>query len=109
METNDLIKILTADARRPAPSLPLIWWGAVGLAMVVAALVFAALLGPRPDIAAAAKTPRFLMKLALTIALATSAIGAGRALLSPQESWRKAYLAVGPAMLLLAVTIELLV
>jgi hypothetical protein len=109
METNDLIRMLTADARRPLLSLPLVWWGAVGLAVIVAALVFAALLGPRPDIGAAAETPRFLMKFVITIALTASAFGVARALLRPEESWRKAYLAVAPALVLVAVTIELLV
>jgi hypothetical protein len=109
METNDLIRVLAADARRPAPSLPLVWWGAVGLAIVVAALVFAALLGPRPDIGAAAETPRFLMKFAITIALAASTAAVARALLRPEGSWRKAYLAAAPALVVLAVIIELLV
>ena len=98
METNDLIRVLAADARRPAPSLLLLWWGAVGLAVVVAALGFAALLGPRPDIGAAAETPRFLMKFVITIALAVTAFGVARALLRPEGSWRKAYLALAPAL-----------
>jgi len=109
METNDLIKMLAADARRPAPPLTLVWWGAVGLAVLCAALIFAALLGPRPDIAAAVETPRFLMKFAITITLAAGAFGVARALLRPEGSWRKAYLAVAPALTLLAVTVELLV
>jgi hypothetical protein len=109
METNDLIRVLAADARQPAPSLALVWWGAVGLAIVIAAVVFAALLGPRPDIAAAAETPRFLMKFAITIALTASALGVARALLRPEESWRKAYLAAAPVLVVLAVIVELLV
>lgn len=109
MKTNELIRALAADARQPAPSLALVWWGAVGLAIVIAAVVFAALLGPRPDIAAAAATPRFLMKFAITIALAASSLGVARALLRPEESWRKAYIAVAPALVVLAVIIELLV
>jgi hypothetical protein len=108
METNELISRLSADTRQPRLSLELVWWGAVGLAIVVAALVFSAMLGPRPDIAAAAQTPRFLAKLAITIVLAASAFGATRGLLRPEESWRKLSLGLAPALILLAVVGELL-
>ncbi|MGE3738376.1 MAG: NrsF family protein [Geminicoccaceae bacterium] len=49
--------------RRPAASLSSLWWGAVGLAIALAAVVFFATLGPRPDLAAAAETPRFVVLL----------------------------------------------
>jgi hypothetical protein len=109
METNELIRTLAADARRPALSLALLWWGAMGLAIILAALVFSALLGPRPDIAAAAQTPRFLAKFVITVALAASALGVARALLRPEESWRKLSLGSAPALVFLAVVVELLV
>ncbi len=59
MDTNELIKALAADTRPPEASLSSVWWGAAGLAIALAAAVFFATLGPRPDIAAAAETPRF--------------------------------------------------
>ena len=59
MDTDDLIKALAADTRRPTVALSLVWWGAAGLATVLAAAVFFVTLGPRPDISAAAETPRF--------------------------------------------------
>ena len=90
MDTNELIKALAADTRPPAPSLSSVWWGAVGLGIGLAAAVFFALLGPRPDIAAAAETPRFLFKFVVTITLAVSAFGVARALSRPGEAWRKA-------------------
>jgi hypothetical protein len=111
MDTNELIKALAADTRPPAASLSSVWWGAAGLAIALAAAVFFALLGPRPDIAAAAETPRFLFKFMLTITLAVSAFGVARALSRPGESWRKAvpYLAAAPALMAMAVIVEIIV
>jgi hypothetical protein len=111
METREFIKALAADTRPPAASLSSVWWGAAGLAVAVAATVFFALLGPRPDIAAAAETPRFLFKFILTITLAVSAFGVARALSRPGETWRKAMpcLAAAPALMAMAVTVEIVV
>jgi hypothetical protein len=111
MDTNELIKALAADTRPPALSLSSVWWGAAGLAIALAAAVFFALLGPRPDIAAAAETPRFLFKFVVTITLAVSAIGVVRALSRPRETWRSAkpYLAAAPALMAIAVIVELVV
>ena len=66
----------------------------------MAAAVFIAVLGPRPDIAAAAETPRFLFKFVITVTLAASAFGVVRALSPPGEAWRGAirYLAAVPAL-----------
>jgi hypothetical protein len=111
MDTNELIKALAADTRPPAASLSSVWWGAAGLAIVLAAAVFFAMLGPRPDIAAAAETPRFLFKFVLTITLAVSAFGLARALSRPDGTWREGmpYLAAAPALLALAVVVEIFV
>ena len=78
MDTNELIKALAADTRPSAASLSSVWWGAAGLAIALAAAVFFAMLGPRPDIAAAAETPRFLFKFVVTVTLAVSAFGIAR-------------------------------
>jgi hypothetical protein len=111
MDTNELIKALAADTRPPAASLSSVWWGAAGFAIALAAAVFFALLGPRPDIAAAAETPRFLFKFVVTITLAVSAFGLARALSRPGETWRKAlpYLAAAPALMAMAVIVEIFV
>jgi hypothetical protein len=63
----------------------------------------------RPDIAAAAGTIRFLVKFVITITLAVSAFGLARALSRPGETWREAvpYLEVPPALVALAVIVEL--
>lgn len=111
MDTSELIRALAADTRPPAPSLPLVWWSAAGLAIVLAAAVFFATLGPRPDIAAAAETPRFLFKFLVTITLAASAFGLARALSRPGETGRRAMLALAaaPALVAMAVVFELFV
>jgi hypothetical protein len=111
MDTNELIKALAADTRPPEASLSSVWWGAAGLAIVLAAAVFFATLGPRPDFAAAAETPRFLFKFVVTITLAVSAFGLARALSRPGEAWRKAmpYLAVAPVLIAMAVMVEIAV
>jgi hypothetical protein len=109
MDTNELVKILAADAGHRTAPLSSVWWGAGGLAVALAAAFFFAALGPRPDIAAAAETPRFLFKFLVTIILAVSAFGLLRALSRPGEAWRKSlpYLAAGPALLVAAVVLEL--
>jgi hypothetical protein len=109
MDTNELIKALAADARQRAAPMSFVWWGAAGLAISVAAAVFFATLGPRPDIAIAVETPRFLFKFVVTITLAVSAFGLARALSRPGETWRKAmpYLAAAPTLMAIAVIVEL--
>lgn len=109
MDTNELIKALVANTRQPVASLSSVWWSAVGLAIGFAAVVFFATLGLRPDIAAAAETLRFVFKFVVTITLAASAFSCARALSRPGETWRSAipYLAVAPALLAIAVIVEL--
>jgi hypothetical protein len=110
MDTNELIHALAADRRPPAASLASVWRGAAALAIGLAALVFFATLGPRPDIVIAAQTPRFLFKFIVTITLAASAFGLVRALSRPGAPWRKTipYLAAAPALIAMAVSVELL-
>ncbi len=110
MDTNELIGTLAADARRPATPLSTAWWAATGLAIALAAAAFSAILGPRPDIATAAETYRFLFKFLVTITLAASAFGCVRALSRPGENWRRAvpYLAAAPALIAMAIVVELI-
>ena len=110
MDTNELIRTLAEDTRRPATPLATLWWVAVSLAITFDAAVFLAMLGPRPDIAAAAETLRFLFKFLITITLAASAFGCARALSRPGETWRRwiPCLAAAPALIAMAVVAELL-
>jgi len=109
MDTSVLIKALVADTQRPSASLSSVWWGAVGVSAALAAVVFYATLGPRPDIAAAAETARFLFKFVVTITLASTAFALARALSRPGEAWRKVvpFLAAAPALLAIALMSEL--
>jgi len=109
METNELIRALASDARVRKASSSSVWWGAVGLAIALAAVSFFTMLGPRSDIATAAETPRFLFKFVVTIALAVSAFGLVRMLSRPEETSRRAmlYLATAPALAVMAVIVEL--
>ena len=109
MDTSELINTLAADKRRPEMSLSTVWWEALGLAIALAAVVFFAILGARPDIATAAETYRFLFKFLVTITLAVSAFGCVRTLSRPGETWRRAmpYLAAAPALIVMAVVVEL--
>jgi hypothetical protein len=109
MDTSEFIKALAADTRRTLISLPAMWWVAVAMAISIAAVVFFAMLGLRPDIAAAAETVRFPFKLLVTITLAVSAFGCVRALSRPGVSSHRAVacLAAAPALIALAVVAEL--
>jgi hypothetical protein len=72
MQTDDLIRALAADRR---PRMPVGRGMAIALAagLVVSAIGLFAVLGPRPDIADAAQTPRFLMKFVETLLLVAAA------------------------------------
>ncbi|WP_104666078.1 NrsF family protein [Ensifer adhaerens] len=111
MDTNDLIKALAADTRRPGLSMSAAWAGAGIGALVLAGFVFSVLLGPRPDIAAAAETLRFLFKFVVAIALAATAFAAVRAAARPEADLRRLlpYLATAPVMVAASVVLELFV
>lgn len=89
--------------------LPAAWWAAAGLAIALSAAAFFAMLGPRPDIATAAETYRFLFKFVITITLAASAFGCVRALSRPGVPSHKtiACLSAAPAFIAIAVAVEL--
>jgi hypothetical protein len=83
MQTNDLIKALKADAAKPSMPLGRAWWIAIIGATIVAAIAFFLLIGPRPDIAAAAHTLRFLFKFVITLSLTAIAFMVLQALSRP--------------------------
>ena len=110
MKTDDLIRALGADSRRPAMTLAAALAAALALAIIVAAIVFAATIGPRPDIAAAAATARFLFKFVVTTVLAATAFIVLTALSRPGPAPRSVlWLAAAPLLLAAAVTLELAV
>jgi hypothetical protein len=111
VKTDELIEALVEDRQRLRLSPRAgILWAAVGGA-VIAALIFMAALGYRPDIAQAAGTFRFLFKFVFTLTLAASALALVLQVFRPEvDLGRRLWLiAVAPAMLLAAVLAELLV
>jgi hypothetical protein len=106
MQTEALIAALQADRRPTAVSLSAAWWGAAGLAALVAAAVFSTL-GPRPDIANAVHSARFLFKFVATVTLAISAFAAVRALSRPDGGRVLPWLATAPVLLVIAIALEL--
>jgi hypothetical protein len=111
MDTNELIKTLASHSKGTVTPLSTVWLRAVGISIAIAALVFFALLGLRPDISTALETPRFLFKFLVTVALAVSAFFCVRALSRPGENRRNAILglAIAPALIAMAVGAELFV
>jgi hypothetical protein len=109
VKTDDLISILSNDGlprQRLWPNLAL---GAVVGTLVAATLFFAAV-GFRPDIAQAAQTIRFLFKFVVTISLAATAVLVSFKLSRPDEDFRSSSaLLVAPILLACAVGVELLV
>jgi len=108
MDTHDLIKALGKDALAKAPAPATVLAGAGLAAILLAVALFAVLIGPRPDIAAAAETSRFLFKFVVTLALALSAAGLLAALARPDATRRTQalMLAVAPLLLTIAVAAE---
>jgi hypothetical protein len=110
MRTDDLIRTLVLDH---APVRP--WSGralAVALAVggLLAAIMLAVELGLRPDIAEAARDPRFIMKFVDALALAASAFSLAILLARPGApiGWWWLALLAGPAVLAASVVAELL-
>jgi hypothetical protein len=108
MKTSHLIDVLANDA-------PLRWnlTRALKTAFIVgnvtSALIFFILIGFRPDIMAAAETTRFLLKFAITVPIATAATAALLRVSRPGAdfgAWGWA-LAISPAILIVAVIVEL--
>lgn len=110
MDTERLIQTLAADGGRPTASMQRIWLAALLASIVVAAIVFFIAIGPRPDIAAAAQTLRFLFKFVVTLALLATAFAALKNLARPGASMRSALpmLLVAPGLLLMAVGAEMM-
>lgn len=110
MNTEDLIRALNADRPTTLPSLSSTWRLSCALAISIAATAFFVMLGPRPDIAQAAETVRFLFKFVVTVALALSALIVLTRLSRPGARLRQAalWLIIAPVLLAISVALELL-
>jgi hypothetical protein len=107
MRTDELIRSLTADtAAAPRLSRSLWLWLAAGWA--VSAVLFAVVLGPRPDFAQVATEPRFLLKFVEALLLAATAAAVVLRLAQPGVRFGGAVLLLAPALLAVAIVAELL-
>ena len=100
MKTESLIDVLgrgpiAIDTRTAARRFAL----AIGAGVAVSLAAMLALLGPRPDLAAAATGPMFWMKLAIPAMLAWAMLGASARLSRPGGSARAAWLAMAALLL----------
>jgi hypothetical protein len=109
MRTDDLVTALSADHATRAAPLERTLALAIVLGFAVAAAMFALMLGPREDIAAAAGSPRFLLKFVETLLLAATAGLLALRLMRPGAPTAAANLALvaAPVLLVLAVAAEL--
>ena len=108
MKTDDLIQHLAADtASRRAPAAAL--WLAVAAAILFAAAALLLSVGPRPDLATAAGTWRFIAKAAVMVTLAGTSLLVLRRAIYPEglAEVRLWALLAAPALLLALVAIEL--
>jgi hypothetical protein len=111
MLTSDLIRAIAADASRPGIPLGQAWRIAVLAAILLAATVFLAALGPRHDIVQALHTIRFPFKFVVTLTLATCTVPLVIALATPGATLarRLPLLLLAPGLLAAAMAAELLV
>ena len=107
MKTDDLIRALAADSA-PRPSVERRLAATLLAGIAVAAIVFAVVLGPRPDIAQVAGDFGFLFKFVVTLTLAFTACWLLLRLARPgvEAGVASVALLAAPAMLAAVVTME---
>jgi hypothetical protein len=109
VKTDELVNLLAKDSPPPWPFRSILAAAFVG-GIVIAAIVFFAGIGFRPDLLEALGSNRFLFKFVVTVSLAFTAIGAVLALGRPDGRFAPTSLmmAITPALLAVAVVLELL-
>jgi hypothetical protein len=109
VKTDNLIELLVKDT--PPWRFRSVLAGAVAGGIIIAAIVFFAEIGVRPDISEAVKSNRFLFKFIVTVSLAVTAIWVTLSVGRPDGglAHRALALSIAPALLACAVVIELLV
>jgi len=108
MKTDDMISVLVKDSHLPAdPRVAL--RRAMTAGNIAVAILFFVFVGVRADLDIAAETGRFLFKCLLTTTLAATSVAATARSLRPDFVFRPRdwLIAVAPAVLFLAVLIEL--
>ena len=110
MKTDDFINLLAKDFDRPW-SFRSMLAGAVAGGIIIAAILFFAGIGFRPDISEAVRSNRFLFKFVVSVSLAVTAIWVALSVGRPGGSLahRGLALAIAPSLLAGAAVVELLV
>jgi len=110
MRTDDLIRVLASD--QPVPTRSTAGWMmlCVPIGFAVSAVLFSVALGPRPDIATAATTTRFVLKVVEMLLLAGATAVLALRLARPAASTSGAALVVlcAASLPVLAAALELL-
>jgi hypothetical protein len=111
LNTDDFIRLLASDRAGSAMSIGTRLAVAILAGFSISAVLFWITLGPRPDIAAAVMTPRFVAKIVESLALAGAATVLAVRMLHPGLTLRAGVilLAIAPVLLAIAVAIELAV
>ena len=109
MRTDDLVDALVADRNAPQSSFARAFALAIAIGFAVSAVLFWVTLGPRADIAVAAGTVRFDLKIVEALLLAATAFALVFRLAQPGAGTRlqKAMTAAAPVLLAIAVIAEL--
>lgn len=110
MKTDDLIRTLAADQRRPPASVQQLILGALVIGLAGATALFLWLVKMRPDFMVAMHNPLFIHKFLVTLGLALPAAGLLLRLLrpgAPRGIWQAAVI-IGPAILGLGLAYELM-
>lgn len=111
MKTDDLINALAADAKSVEQPIARTLAVAVGIGALLSFAAFLATMGPRPDFMHPAMgATRFLFKFVVTLSIAIPAFLLVRGLSRPdfKADRRLWWLALGPALLLAAIALELI-
>ena len=110
MKTDDLIELLVKDLAPSWRFRSIVAWAVAG-GILIAAVLFFAGVGFRPDISEAVESNRFLFKFCVTVLLAVTAIWVTLSVGRPvgRLAHRGVALAIAPALLACAAVVELLV
>jgi hypothetical protein len=108
MRTDDLVQALVADRAMAQPPIASQLAMALGIGFAVSATAFLLLLGPRPDIAWAAGTVRFDVKIVQVVLLAVTAVALVLRVARPGTATGWPIIALAPALLAIAVIAELI-
>jgi hypothetical protein len=111
MKTDDFIGSLAADTHDEKITPARAFLIALFAGALVAGIAFMTTLGPRPDFMHAIQTLRFDFKFVVTLVLAISALLVARDMARPEvhRSRMRPLLLAAPALLILAVALELMV